>query len=156
MNLTYSGFRKGCRHRVRLLPVIDFSYAYGCLHCRGYLRAAYSQEMAGKSFRDAAAVPVERLAEILGEPVELVPVTVRMSDAEFSRACESLGLVWPEYCPYGCGCQLGTDDADRRDCACDGPCCYECRENGYPDLPSWREMSRFAKEARPGHSQGPA
>lgn len=25
-------------------------------------------------------------------------------------------------CPVGCGCRLGTDDADRRECGCDGPC----------------------------------
>ena len=27
-------------------------------------------------------------------------------------------------CPDGCGCRLGTEDADRLDCACDGPCCF--------------------------------
>lgn len=26
-------------------------------------------------------------------------------------------------CPGGCGCQLGTGDADRRECGCDGGCC---------------------------------
>jgi len=26
-------------------------------------------------------------------------------------------------CPGGCGCRLGTDDADRRECGCDGGCC---------------------------------
>lgn len=30
---------------------------------------------------------------------------------------------WP-LCPNGCGCRLGTEDADQRDCACDGLCCY--------------------------------
>lgn len=25
-------------------------------------------------------------------------------------------------CPEGCGCRLGTHDADRRECGCDGPC----------------------------------
>lgn len=25
-------------------------------------------------------------------------------------------------CPEGCGCRLGTDDAARRECGCDGPC----------------------------------
>lgn len=28
-------------------------------------------------------------------------------------------------CPMGCGCRLGTDDADPADCACDGPCCWD-------------------------------
>lgn len=26
-------------------------------------------------------------------------------------------------CPNGCGCRKGTNDADRTECACDGPCC---------------------------------
>lgn len=29
----------------------------------------------------------------------------------------------PEMCPDGCGCRLGTEDADARECGCDGPCC---------------------------------
>ncbi len=28
-------------------------------------------------------------------------------------------------CPGGCGCRLGTDDADARECGCDGPCTGE-------------------------------
>ena len=28
-------------------------------------------------------------------------------------------------CPGGCGCRLGTDDADRFECGCDGGCCGE-------------------------------
>lgn len=27
-------------------------------------------------------------------------------------------------CPAGCGCRIWTEDADVRDCACDGPCCW--------------------------------
>lgn len=27
-----------------------------------------------------------------------------------------------ETCPEGCGCRLGTPDADRFECGCDGPC----------------------------------
>jgi hypothetical protein len=30
-----------------------------------------------------------------------------------------------EMCPGGCGCRLGTDDADRRECGCDEGCCEE-------------------------------
>ena len=47
---------------------------------------------------------------------------------------------WPK-CPDGCGCRLGTEDADAKECACDGPCCMECRENGYPDAPSYRDLA---------------
>lgn len=28
-----------------------------------------------------------------------------------------------ELCPGNCGCRLGTDDADRFECGCDGGCC---------------------------------
>ena len=35
-----------------------------------------------------------------------------------SDAYEALPL-----CPSGCGCRVGSDDPDRHDCACDGPCC---------------------------------
>ncbi|MGH3402850.1 MAG: hypothetical protein ACRDRJ_10175 [Streptosporangiaceae bacterium] len=28
----------------------------------------------------------------------------------------------PHYCPDDCGCRLGTNDADRFECGCDGPC----------------------------------
>jgi hypothetical protein len=31
----------------------------------------------------------------------------------------------PKFCPGGCGCQLGTDDADRFECGCDAGCCDE-------------------------------
>lgn len=47
---------------------------------------------------------------------------------------------WPR-CPDGCGCRLATDDADRAECGCDGPCTAECRENGYPDAPSYRDAA---------------
>jgi hypothetical protein len=30
-----------------------------------------------------------------------------------------------EMCPGGCGCRLGTDDADRLECGCDAGCCGE-------------------------------
>jgi len=31
-------------------------------------------------------------------------------------------------CPNGCGCRLGSEDAEVRDCACDGLCCYDVIE----------------------------
>lgn len=36
---------------------------------------------------------------------------------------DSTGLE--QTCPSGCGCRVGTDDADSRDCQCIGPCCYD-------------------------------
>lgn len=42
-----------------------------------------------------------------------------------------------------------TEDADARECACDGPCCMECRENGYPDAMSYRDQAvKHARAAR--------
>lgn len=29
-------------------------------------------------------------------------------------------ILYPIPCPGGCGCRLGTDDADRLECGCDG------------------------------------
>lgn len=40
------------------------------------------------------------------------------------QAAVTAASGWP-LCPNGCGCRLGTEDADRRDCACDGLCCYD-------------------------------
>ena len=71
---------------------------------------------------------------------------------------------WPK-CPDGCGCRLGTEDADARECGCDGPCTMECRENDYPDAPSYRDLAvkdalaevealRYAVERITGESAG--
>lgn len=35
---------------------------------------------------------------------------------------EELGLGWPWMCSGECGCRLLTDDADKRECGCDGEC----------------------------------
>jgi len=29
----------------------------------------------------------------------------------------------PKLCPEGCGCRQGTEDADAKECGCNGPCC---------------------------------
>jgi len=47
---------------------------------------------------------------------------------------------WPK-CPDDCGCRLGLGDADRQECGCTGPCTMECRENGYPDAKSYRDLA---------------
>jgi hypothetical protein len=38
-----------------------------------------------------------------------------------------------ETCPAGCGCKLGTDDADRNECGCDGPCTKLLRTRRGPE-----------------------
>jgi hypothetical protein len=40
--------------------------------------------------------------------------TIKHIDREAGRMCRG-----------GCGCRLGTDDADRRECGCDEGCCEE-------------------------------
>jgi hypothetical protein len=55
--------------------------------------------------------------------------------------------AWPQ-CPDGCGCDLATGDPDAQECACDGPCTMECRENGYPDAPSYRDLAVNAERER--------
>ena len=54
-----------------------------------------------------------------------------------SAVDEATGQDWTEWdgkfycpacspkCPEGCGCRLGTGDADARECGCDGPCCTD-------------------------------
>ena len=45
------------------------------------------------------------------------------------QAAVTAASGWP-LCPNGCGCRLGSEDADARDCACDGLCCYDEIEVG--------------------------
>ena len=90
-----------------------------------------------RRFRDLAAAAIEREPQAAlrsdAETAELLRADLADAEAQLAR--------WPR-CPEGCGCRLGTEDADARECACDGPCCMECRENGYPDAPSYRDIPR--------------
>jgi hypothetical protein len=37
-------------------------------------------------------------------------------------------------CEEGCGCRYGTEDADVRECGCDGPCCNASHDEWFgPD-----------------------
>jgi hypothetical protein len=47
-----------------------------------------------------------------------------MSQTETDRHCES-----------GCGCRYDTNDPDRFDCACDGPCTMASDEVWYAGCP---------------------
>lgn len=76
----------------------------------------------------AAAGPVPDSAEAAYEDwiAERDPADVG-SQAGFTagwRAAIAVAGGWP-LCPNGCGCRLGTEDADRKECACDGLCCYD-------------------------------
>lgn len=93
----------------------------------------------------AHAADVTRLASAQGHRERLNREAVALNRelltarADLADAQELLAR-WPK-CPDGCGCRLGTDDPDARECGCDGPCTAECRENGYPDALSYRDMA---------------
>jgi hypothetical protein len=63
-----------------------------------------------------------------------------MARADLADAHARQNDRWPR-CPDGCGCRMDGEDSDARDCGCDGPCIMECRENGYPDAPSYRDLA---------------
>jgi hypothetical protein len=52
------------------------------------------------------------------EDLDMAP---QLAEAIGRHIAESAELAWP-VCPEGCGCRLGTDNADARECGCDGPC----------------------------------
>lgn len=98
------------------------------------------RKAAAAADREAEAVPEHGLAEQLREARR----TADELRDELTELREQM-TTWPT-CPDGCGCRLGTEDADAHDCACDGPCCIACREMGYPDEPSYRDMPRKTEE----------
>jgi hypothetical protein len=51
-------------------------------------------------------------------------------------------------CPTGCGCRIGTEDADRADCGCDGPCCWDSWDDFMADVlnrPDYYDEMRTAR-----------
>lgn len=55
-------------------------------------------------------------------------------DLDGDAICAECADSDAEYCPNGCGCRKGTDDSDRMDCACDGPCCMDLDWGPGPDF----------------------
>lgn len=80
--------------------------------------------------------------------VQLTAVTAERDDLKRKlgycetdlRTALTVAESWPR-CPDGCGCLMGRDDAADSECGCDGPCAMECRENGYPDAASYRDIA---------------
>ena len=64
------------------------------------------------------------LAQTL-KAAELLPLMSALVESITPARPETPGTVTDEHppCPGGCGCRLGTDDADRFECGCDGGCC---------------------------------
>jgi hypothetical protein len=49
----------------------------------------------------------------------------------FFKAIIRHGAQFCRTCPSGCGCRYGTDDPDRYDCWCDGPCTTASHEEWF-------------------------
>jgi hypothetical protein len=108
-------------------------------------RAPY--EAARRAFEGTGDWEMAVEAALAAERQRTAKLTAELGEmrADMAAARDLLDL-WP-LCPDGCGCRLGTDDPDARECACDGPCCMECRETGYPDAPSYRDIPREGKQS---------
>jgi hypothetical protein len=92
--------------------------------------------------RPLTAEDVEQrlLADVAEARAQLAEVTAGRDKLEDDyEELQQLLDAWPE-CP-DCGCRLNTGDADAQECGCTGPCTMECRENGYPDAPSYRDLA---------------
>lgn len=57
-------------------------------------------------------------------------------------------------CPAGCGCRLWTDDADGRDCGCDGPCWWFSWDDFMRDVVEHPDEYRRLLEARAENTSG--
>lgn len=53
------------------------------------------------------------------EQLALLYLLIGSNPEDVARQLDRLAPL----CPGGCGCRLGTDDADRRECGCDEGCC---------------------------------
>jgi len=69
------------------------------------------------------------------------------------RAAVAASGGWP-LCPNGCGCRLGSEDAEAADCACDGLCCYD--EIEVSEVFAERDRLRKALAAREPQADGVA
>lgn len=104
------------------------------------------------AFLAGDSVSAESIREALAAHEQPAPglamLRADLADAEAQLA------KWPR-CPEGCGCRLATEDPFGRECGCDGPCGMECRENGYPDAPSYRDIPREDAQSAPELATGP-
>lgn len=61
-------------------------------------------------------------------PMADLPVSAAAMSAAASAIWDALDerqTQMARTCPNGCRCRYMTNDADRADCACDGPCCMD-------------------------------
>ena len=123
-----AGFKPECgTHALRLLPVIDFSYSFRCERCGGTANLGWHGQTAGMSAEQVGHYCAELIGKVTGGEFEYagtVPDGRTFMQATADRLDE-LGLTWPWMCPEECGCRLFTDDADKRECGCEGKCTGE-------------------------------
>jgi hypothetical protein len=107
-----------CRHAPCDCPPFG-SAAYFALTDRAHGRAP--------SASATCSAPGCPMTAEVGEHPAGIAIAGRDADGHhYSRGCiVEPGARGPQMCPDGCGCRLGTEDADARECACGGPCCYD-------------------------------
>ena len=71
------------------------------------------------SLADALKASLRRASEKRGDSM----TDRRDLTSPAGDASQTTPPVEPELCPGGCGCRLGTEDADRFECGCDEGCC---------------------------------
>ena len=126
MRIHATGFEPGCGvHALRLLPMVDFSWSFRCDRCGGTASMSWDRNLVGKTADECGKHCADLLGKILMQEVEYVG-TVPVPDGGLMQALadglERNGLPWAWMCPEGCGCRLYTNDADKRECGCDGEC----------------------------------
>jgi len=108
--------------QTRGIVCLYFGSGKDCHYCGGYLKAAGGPFAGDPRFcsEDCFADAKERDAR-QARRLACCP-ECGYDNQEHAPDCASQEHP---LCPGGCGCRLGTDDADARECGCDGGCCGE-------------------------------
>ena len=122
-----AGFEPQCgTHRLWLLPVVDFSWSFQCEKCREVANLGWGFQIAGMNVEQIGKYCAGLLTEVVGQEFEYAGTVPDGPPSSFMQEMadrlDRLGLTWPWMCSGECGCRLFTDDADKRECGCDGEC----------------------------------
>ena len=96
-----------------------FGSGEDCRNCGGWLKAAGGPFVGDSRYcsEDCFADAQEREARTVRR-MACCP-ECGYDNQEHGPKCSGANPL----CPGGCGCRLGTEDADRNECGCDGGCC---------------------------------